>query len=382
MTLSLLFPYAAFYIFLLLMCLFKKNSFTSIVVLFVISSIFIGLRFETAFDWTVYKEEFSVLQQSKINISSILDISKSFNHEVGFVIFSAIFSHIFSDYESLQLTIYCMFFTSFIYLSKTLNSKWITAQFFIIVSFLLFTLMMSTLRQCLAIAFLNFAFSATFRRKFPIAMALFVAAISSQLSSLIYIGIFVAAYFWRIGAGKLTFVYGLAISCISYFLLFTIARINLPLIDKLSIYLSRDFDSNIYEQILFLLTNVAMLFFSTREIIKCDIIGRIICRYLIISSSMSIALLDINTIRNRIFYESLILFVIFVFVKMNKTRVVLINTLAMLGFISFISSFIRQSRIAFLPYQNYVGYALNGHPGTGYERQAEIYRLQRQAHLR
>lgn len=371
-------PYAGFLVIVGWYAFFSSNSKISIILLFVFSALFIGLRFETGFDWPVYKEEFQILRSVDISLESIMRYSSYFQHEFGYVALVTLSSKILLDYEQFQLLVYILLFVSLLSVSKALKVRSFSDSFFIIVSFLMFTLMMSTMRQCVAIAMINFGVSFFVREKVFKSLFFALLALSFQISSGIYILVFFAASTLKFKGGRLTFIYAALGAVIVSVAVNYIPVFELPIINKLNIYVSREFSSNIYERIFFITINVVALFHSVAMLKRASKKDKFIYRSISIMSAASIALLPITTIRNRIFYENIILYSFVLYNSPYRTNAFK-YLISVLGIVSFASSIVKQSRIAFIPYQNYVVFSVTGEQGDGYSRQQQVYAIHREA---
>lgn len=165
----------------------KSRLVTAILVL--VSVVFIGLRYETGFDWPAYKEIFQELGSLK-GINPFSYQSADHSQEIAFLAILDTLSEILPSYEWAQFIFTALFVGSLIFLAKGLNVQK-TALFFVVaISYVLFTLGFSTVRQSVAIAFFNLAVFMYARDRLVWAVALMVIACAMQYATAIYVGAF------------------------------------------------------------------------------------------------------------------------------------------------------------------------------------------------
>lgn len=147
---------------------------------------FIGFRFETGFDWPVYKTLFTDLQ-SGYSLTRTACYAQVYNQEYIFVAIMGAMAYIFHDYEWPQ-AIYSIIFISSLYtLGKSFKVSNITLFVALALSYIVFTVGFSTVRQSLAIAAFNFAIAAFLNRKNVLTLGLLVACVLFQYSSALYV---------------------------------------------------------------------------------------------------------------------------------------------------------------------------------------------------
>lgn len=148
--------------------------------------IFVGLRFETGFDWPVYKNAFEIIQVD-FSLDRILIFSQIFQVELGWLFITGIVGQVFPEYEFLQAIVTIAFLTSTFKLSRVLGVRNVALAIAIAASFLLLTLMFSTIRQCLALSIFNFAIVAALNKRWKLMVMLSIAAVSIHISTIFYI---------------------------------------------------------------------------------------------------------------------------------------------------------------------------------------------------
>ena len=162
----------------------KSRLITALLVL--LSIVFIGLRFETGFDWPAYKEVFQGLKPID-SLGQFFQESREFNQEIAFLAVLAALSKIFGQYELAQFAFTALFVGSLIFLAKALNVQRTALFFTVAISYVLFTLGFSTVRQSVAIALFNISVFLYARDRVALSVFMMVIACSMQYVAIIYV---------------------------------------------------------------------------------------------------------------------------------------------------------------------------------------------------
>lgn len=151
---------------------------------------FVSFRFETGFDWPVYKSTFQAFQ-SEFTVTELMFYQYAYSQEVGFLLLTGIFASFLPNYEALQALVSMVFMISIWRLSFAVGVKNVAMVFALVFSYLLLTVGFSTVRQSLAIAVFNFGLIAMLSSRRWLGASLFALAATVQVSASIYIAAFV-----------------------------------------------------------------------------------------------------------------------------------------------------------------------------------------------
>ncbi len=376
--------YIAFVAMLLIVLMVRARITFSTGLIFFILLVFVGLRHETGYDWPVYKQQFeyfaSVPFGSFINEPSL--VFAAYNHEVGFVLFQYILSQILPSFELAQLVYLFILLGGICFLARAFEENDIALTLVLVTLFTMFTLEMSTLRQALAIACLNFGLGFFFRGKRFVAYLLIPLGLLFHISTVIYILALFGAKFVRGKGSILTLSAGAFALGLSMPLIIGFASNNLGLISlKFAYYLDKQYSSNLAEQIFMLVLFGGIIFssFTGLESLRDqrdnpDARNRMtLFRISIILSVLALLFFDINTIRNRIFYENIILFSVLFAGHMGRLTKLYRLMAVMAGLLFFGAQLIKPQSIAYTPYQNYLIDLVFSFESSGQARQDELF---------
>lgn len=346
---------------------------------------FLGLRFETGFDWPVFKYGFEVLRND-FSLDTAKWFSELFQIEFGYVFIVALAGQIFPEYEYFQALITILFLASIFSLCHTFKIKNVTLVIAIAATFLLLTLMISTLRQCLAVSLFNFALCAAVARHRMAMIILLAAAISVHISTLFYIAALVFAFLQPtrvpspITVALMVFIgYFTAISmgAIADFLpAFVANRVVFYRLDQLVSAVS-------LWQLYFLILSffIAAYAMFGNQIADAPDRSTLLRRIIIALAVMCICTLSLNVVRDRISYEMFLLFALYL-AHQGAWRAIPARIAAVgLGlFFSTLNILAPGNRIVFTPYQNVIGVAVTGDKGDGPLRQDQFQQDFNQTH--
>ena len=340
--------------------------------------LFVGFRYETGFDWPVYKSEFDYFKGG-ISFNLIRDFSNLYQQEIGYTLISAMSSHIFPYYEIFQATISGLFLLSISRLCAAFQVKNSALVVSIALTFLLLTLGFSTNRQCLAVALFNFGLVAYVRKKFALTTIFFLVAVSCQSSSLVYILAFLVSIWHVRRLPRLYEVVGLVV--IAFILIFNLQYFSryLPgsFADRIAFYANAENGSAVGLWGIFLL----LMFFGMAAYalisaepkdtgaMESNLIRRLIISLAVIAS----ASWSFLVIRDRTSYELFLLFCILIcHPKISFALPARLVTAGMGCFFSTLSVLSPPADLVFAPYQNFIVSKFLGVPGNAESRQKEF----------
>jgi len=134
----------------------------------VILILFVGLRFHTGGDWNVYHQIFNASLSSKND--------NPFNTEYGYLLLNKLFKTVFDNYYVMQFTATLFVVISFYRLYKR-NSEYPIVSFSLCVWIFFYGILMSQVRQSIALAIIVYATPYIFDRK-PIRFLIAIVAAS------------------------------------------------------------------------------------------------------------------------------------------------------------------------------------------------------------
>lgn len=362
---------------------FIKRKITTYIFIFLVF-FFIGLRYETGFDWPYYKDIYILLGDT-FDVTYLFDYSLIYGQEPGFVIFFGTLSKYLPSYEYIQILINAVFLLSIIYLCKAFGVTRIAAVIAIAMSFLLWSVGFSTMRQSLAISMFNFGLVAYIRRKyiyFPIMMFL---AVMFHYSSIVYIiGAVVAqrlgpnrspAYIWS--------VFGLVTIAVSalFSTSLLLAGIISPLMQlKIEFYTAggSQFSIGILDIAfaLFCLGAAALASQRPTRIMASTPHSATLRNLIVVFAGIDAGVLLFPVFRDRVSYELFILISIYLLMPGLRYRWLYTIFFVVFGIaISVISFFPYPARLAFDPYQNLISSYILDIPSTGRWR-SEIFMME------
>lgn len=341
----------------------------------VVVFLFIGFRYETGFDWPVYKDEFTYLS-GDFSLAKVQYFSETFQQEYGFVLATAVAAHVFPTYEIYQALITAVFLASVVGVCKTFRVNNYALVLSIALTYLLLTLTFSTVRQCLAVAMFNFGISLFVRGRRGPSVALFALAIMMQVSSILYIAGFAYAVLrpGYIPAVKnvvvLIIVSIVAIGSLPVLMVFLPAYF----VERIIHYeITADISAvslwQIYFVIVFVLIGTFVLFTRTKSD-EIDSKTNILRRLVLALSMMSLCSFFINVVRDRLSYELFLLFAVYLASDgLPRARIARTATAAIGLIFSLLNILSPATRLVFIPYQNYFVSTLSGDKGDGRHRQ-------------
>jgi hypothetical protein len=325
---------------------------------------FVALRYETGFDWPFYKDLHNDLSFDYV----LNDLSYFYSYygiEIGFLLLAGTFAKL-TNYEAFQFFNTIIFFYSVHRLSKSVGHKNSTYVLSLCLSFLLLTLVFSTIRQCLAVSLFNIGISIYYERldsknrKFWLVGLLLALSCSIQASALIYCLCFVYS---NLKIHKT--VRNLSLFLISSLLLFTL--FNPVLIEGL---LGARIDAKVkfYSEVNSGLLNQINVFYLTLLLFALAGLKFAIPQQLIMNSKpiaqllkFAKVLLIINfvfipssIVRDRISYELFIVLCILLSHQASQSKLIFQSGLVVIGVLfSGYSVLFQYTGIVFIPYQNY-----------------------------
>ena len=153
---------------------------------------FISFRFETGFDWPVYKMLFGELQSRFTGLNASC-FAENYNQEIVFIGLLGGLSQLFADYEIPQAIFSLFFLASVFMIGRAFKIQNISLFSALSLSYLVLTVGFSTVRQSIAIAAFNFAVILYMNRRHYACAALMVLSMLFQYSAAMYVFAFVVA---------------------------------------------------------------------------------------------------------------------------------------------------------------------------------------------
>ena len=345
-----------------------------------LSFLFIGLRYETGFDWPTYKIQYEYI--SRAGFFSFFDLLKTQSLvgsvEPGFVATTFLASRFFSDFEAVAALYTLFFLLSTLKLGQTLGVKNIGMALVLIHLPLLFSLEFSTIRQSLAISAFNLGLAYHLEKRHTLSVVFLSLSPLFQVSGIMYLAVFLMAT----GTRRISWPAFIALISVLYattssFILLALASILPPHIGtKLQWYISERIQGGgIVDvglaMVLLLPTAIILIHVLRKQGLSKDEVT--VFRVAGIMSIVALAFVNEQTIRNRYMYEIVILVSLLAFSKtylvMPYLRVVLLS----FGTLMLSVYLLQTSRIAYIPYQNFIIWKVFGLESTGNERMIEYY---------
>jgi hypothetical protein len=348
---------------------------------FAISFIFVGLRYEMAFDWPYYKEMYGVFasMSSSEFFDNFAQVQLIYPAEPGFLTATFLFGRIFADFEVMQASIYLLFLASFWTLGRQIGTNNFAASLIIVHLFLLFTLEFSTIRQSIALSLFNFGLAFYISKRKALGSIMFLVSALFQLSSLMYVAALMIATTAK-RRHYMAVIFGLlfAIPISSNSILLGIASFLPPLFESKLIYYVRDreVDFNAVEVAFTVVFYTLMIVCAARvDALNGPLMsekGRYVLRLISVLSVVAFCFLFEHVFRNRIFYEVVILFSLLAFSQVRVSRTWFLAPVFSMGLFFLLASFGRPVSYMYLPYQNYIWNKAIGWEGDGDERAARL----------
>lgn len=349
-----------------------------------VSFFFVGFRFEMAYDWPYYKDMFQYLSGYGFSgfLQNYLSIQIQYPSEVGFLFLAHAFSQFVPEYEWFQAFIYLVFLASFWSLGKSIRCQNIGAALIVVHLFLLFTLEFSTIRQAFAISLFNLGLAAYLANRKTQSILLIGSSIFFQVSALIYIGALVLA---AINSRKM-WVTAAMVLLLSIPLVFPSLLIDLFSVfpsraaEKLMFYFTeRQIQLN-WAEVAFALvfySLIALMSFRIARISKHIDEPKLILllKFNLILAIFALLFILEHVIRNRIFYQLVIVFSLLAFSRYPVARTRFLWPVVAMGIVFTLVSFSRPSSFMYVPYQNYIVNSVRGWGGDGEERNQRYWQL-------
>lgn len=344
------------------------------------SFFFIGLRYETGFDWPVYKGIFDSLR-ANYSWQEILFQSLISSHEVTFVAFLGSIAQVAPSYEYVQAIFTIFFLLSFFRLANSIPGSRPVLALAIFFSFYLVSIGFSTVRQTLAISLFNWGLASYLRGGRWTPYVFMLAAVMSQVSSSIYFAAFLVS---KLSIARRLFrpaSYSLAslMLMISLPFFLELIAIALPFIEsKIAFYREISFSAYFGITTSAMLIMVYLIGLMTAHLIKrqknsTDELPSEFLHLISALSAIAVGSFFFSVLRERISYEVLLLFSIFLSTKIMKSRITV--AAAIIGFGLTVQTrlyFQDPFDLAFVPYQNWIVLRLTGNESTG-EARSQLY---------
>ena len=340
--------------------------------------LFVGLRYEVGFDWPIYKDQFSHLTQIELGqlLANLNDLSLLFGQEPGFVALVSLFSAFTPSYEVAQFCFCVLFLISIGMLAQTIGCRNVPAAMFLVCLFLLTTLIFSTARQLVALSIFNIALSFYLRDRRTLAYALAGASMLFHSSTAIYA---LCAFLPQRAVRRffpIVVVVGLAASALFLVMghdMFLLLPLPALLKAKLEYYfLYRVVQVNPLEQMFSLGMLGLLLHLGYRNTDHASPEIANVSRMLVLLCLVSLAFFAITVVRNRLFYEAVILAALLVTTPgIAGARLASLGILGA-GLLFFLVTMTKATSFMFVPYRNVVLLELGIGQDDGYERQLRL----------
>lgn len=359
----------------------RRNK--SIATVYIIAFFFVGLRMETGFDWLVYKDVFDHFADG-FSWEKIALIQLQYSQETGFLFLVGLLAQLIPNYEVIQAMFTLFFLYSFFKLASEINGSRPALALAVFLSFFLLSVGFSTVRQALAMSLFNMGLYYFFRgRSFLYIYSFFIAASIIHVSAAGYITIFIAAHTYKKLIGRMSPLSHIAISGVLFFalpLIFFSALSFFPqVLDRTSYYENITLTNNINLFSIAFATVMLITGFvttlkrqaSSEAFDKFIVFGNMIA----IFSSVTFASIFFLTLRDRLAYELILLFSIYV--SSHLSRINFLSMCAVMIFGLFYQfTILRPPRdLAFIPYQNSLILFISGSESTGFQRSSQYIEI-------
>jgi len=334
---------------------------------------------ETGFDWLVYKDIFDRFTDG-ISWEKISQIQLQSSQDLGFLILLGILAQWSPNYEFIQAIFTLFFLYSFLKLTSEIQGARPALALAVFLSFFLLSVGFSTVRQALAMSFFNMGLYYFFRGRSPLYIySFFIAAIFIHLSATAYIAIFIASRIYQKLIGRISLLSHIVFSGILFLALplifFSTLALFPQVLSRVAYYENISLTNNIN---LFSIAFAAVLFLTgfvvsfkrqvrSEDFDKFIVFGNMIA----IFSSISFASIFFLTLRDRLAYELILLFSIYV--STHLSRINFMSMCAVMVFGLFYQFAILQPPrdLAFVPYQNSLILFISGSESTGFQRSSQ-----------
>lgn len=342
---------------------------------------FVSFRFETGFDWPVYKAIFEAFQ-SQFTVTQLIFYQFVYSQEAGFLLLTGIFASFLPNYEAFQALVSLVFLVSIWRLSLTVGVKNVAMVFALVFSYLLLTVGFSTVRQSLAIAVFNFGLIAVLSSRRWLGAFLFALSVTIQVSASIYIAAFVIvrAFLAFNRVPKFGAMIGIIVSILIglFGVLPTVASFVPFLADRFSYYTEAFSDLSgfglwgVFFFVAFISISAHVSYFprnSPDSFIKDMVLRSMI----VVLCAFSLATEFFPIIRDRASYEMWILYSVLLAkggLRFKwEARLVAFSFGMVFTFLNVLS---HPGRLAFVPYQNLVACHFSQCEGSGIDRQIQM----------
>lgn len=341
--------------------------------------LFCALRFETGYDWPQYKEIFYSLPEIyNSSLLELLTLSFLYGKEPLYIIYTSLLKSLTNEFQIL-IFLSSLFqvavFTLFLRRVTTYRATVFAAT----VTWVVFTLYFSVIRQAMAVSFFMLFLLAYHDKKHIKAIAYGLAAMMFHYSAILYFIFFAFALSnpskrtlaVLIGIGAVLAVGGQAAPSV-----FELVGNLIPIefiTNKLAWYVEQDAPSNILEKaysVIFATVMGAILL----NVKNANLLGirKIVYVFAMLLIVFQLAFLDFPLMRNRVQYISLPFVYIFFFEYFESKRIlirsIVITSLFSVTFLYFILFLSKDSSLPFVPYQGYIHYVLTDDKGDGLKR--------------
>lgn len=352
----------------------------SIIIIF----LFIGFRYETGFDWPFYKN-------MHLNLSLdyyLNDWMYNYNLygvESGYLFLVGNIAP-FVSFEYFQAFVAAVFIYSTLMLARAVGHNNPPLALAVCLTYLLLTLLFSTIRQCLAISLFNIGLAIYIQNYFSpkikiwLVVVIFALATSFQNSTFIYCVIFVYCNINLSQTAK-RFLVLILVSLMVPVLLYpeTVnGLIESRAAAKIQYY--SEVNSSLFNSVnAYYLVLLSFIFFGLLYSYPKDQISRSDSLEKLISFARILVVVNIISIpsaivRDRISYELFIVASILFTHQLARLKLIYSSGLIALGvFWSSFATLYQYTEIVFVPYQNYIIYYLLDIPSDGSRRQAQFF---------
>lgn len=359
--------------------IFRKKNLHPIATL--VFLLFLCLRFETGYDWPAYKDLFFDLPSvGELGFTNLLVLSVLYGKEPLYLVFSSTMRELWGDYQGIVIVASIFEIITLVsFLKKFTNCR--AAVFAATVTWVVFTLYFSVIRQGISVAFFLLFLSAYFDRRYWIALFCLIGAVGFHYSALMYLAIFLFALL----RPNKKFLFSIVIAAAVLGILGNFAQSIFQLIGqvipieavaaKLEWYAERDDEgrANIFDQLYaatFAITMGGVLFSIKTE--KMSDGKKALYTFAVIFIAFQLAFLDFPLFRNRLQYLALPFVYMFLFERFAVSklfmRLMVITGLFSITLLYFVMFLSKESSLPFVPYQNYISYKLTDRPGDGLDR--------------
>lgn len=343
---------------------------------------FVSLRFETGFDWPVYKSIFQDFQ-GDFELSQLLAYQYRYSQEAGFLLFAGFFASLIPNYEVFQAAISLLFLISIWRLSLAVGVNRLAMVLALALSYLILTVGFSTVRQSMAIAVFNFGLIAMLSNRRLLGISLFALSVTVQMSAIIYIAAFaIARAFLAFNrTPKMGALIALVVGMLTaFYAILPIAANYLPFLSERYVYYTEHFanllsgiglwGAGFFIVFLCIAAHVSYPFQdsddSARKTITLQSMIVVLCAISLSSEHFTI-------IRDRASYEMWILYsILLVKGRLRFRWGARLAAFSFGAFFTFLNVLSHPGRLVFIPYENAIGCFLSNCEGSGIDRQQQM----------